>query len=193
VCGGLRFAPVSFAIVLRLRAGPGRQKTNLWNLRNLWFLMLCFVASLPARRLTRRAELQTSCGQPRLGYDAAMRWLLYGNLAPAVGEALRRHGHTASTPAELNIETTDLSELLEAAGKKQVDVLTNDADLANVPFAGGSAFKRSLVFLQLEGGEVEQDDAVDRLFQRYKRLSPRRLYTVTGTRVKVRQLPDKSA
>ena len=35
-------------------------------------------------------------------------------------------------------------------------------------------------------------DAIDRLFARYKRLSPRRLYTVTATRVKIRQLPGRS-
>ena len=48
---------------------------------------------------------------------------------------------------------------------------------------------RVVVYLQLEGGDVEQDDAIDRLFKRYKRLTPGRLYTVTGSRVKVRQLP----
>jgi hypothetical protein len=47
------------------------------------------------------------------------------------------------------------------------------------------------MFLQWPGGAVEQDDAVDRLFTRYKRLTPERLYTVTETRVKVRQLPHK--
>jgi hypothetical protein len=36
---------------------------------------------------------------------------------------------------------------------------------------------------------VEQDDAITRLFERYKRLTPGRLYTVTGSRVKIRQLP----
>jgi hypothetical protein len=47
------------------------------------------------------------------------------------------------------------------------------------------------VFLQLPGADVEQDDAIDRLFTRYKRLTPGRLYTVTETRVKVRQLPSR--
>ena len=42
------------------------------------------------------------------------------------------------------------------------------------------------MYLQLEGGDVEQDDAIDRLFARYKRLTPGRLYTVTASRVKVR-------
>ena len=50
-------------------------------------------------------------------------------------------------------------------------------------------FGRSVVYLHLEGGDVEQDDAVTRLFERYKRLTPGRLYTVTASRVKVRQLP----
>jgi hypothetical protein len=118
---------------------------------------------------------------------------MYGNLTPAVGEALRRHGHTASTAAELQIEAADPEEILQAAAERQLDILTNDAGLANVPFAGGAPFHRSIVFLQLEGGDVEQDDAIDRLFERYKRLTPKRLYTVTGTRVKIRQLPDKSA
>ena len=72
-----------------------------------------------------------------------------------------------------------------------MDLLTNDAVLANTLFEKDFWFNRSLVFLQLEGGEVEQDDAVDRLFERYKRLTPGRLYTVTGSRVKVRQLPTK--
>jgi hypothetical protein len=61
--------------------------------------------------------------------------------------------------------------------------------MAEAPFLLEQAFGRSLVYLQLEGGDVEQDDAIDRLFDRYKRLTPGRLYTVTGSRVKIRQLP----
>jgi len=34
-----------------------------------------------------------------------------------------------------------------------------------------------------------QADAIERLFERYKRLTPKRLYTVTANRVKIRQLP----
>jgi hypothetical protein len=49
-----------------------------------------------------------------------------------------------------------------------------------------------MVFLQLTGGEVEQDDAIDRLFARYKSPKPGMLYTVTENRVKVRQLPASS-
>jgi predicted nuclease of predicted toxin-antitoxin system len=118
-----------------------------------------------------------------------MRWLLHGNLTAAVGEALRRHGHVADSSEKLGIDATDPSEVLKAANTKQLDIITADPKLADAPFANGSRFDRSIVFLQLSGGEVEQDDAIDRLFERYKRLSPRRLYTVTETRVKIRQLP----
>jgi hypothetical protein len=122
-----------------------------------------------------------------------MRWLLHGNLAPAVADALRRHGHQAQTPADAKLESSDPAELLKDANKLQLDVITTDATLANAPFSeSAESFARSIVFLQLEGDEVEQDDAVDRLFERYKRLTPGRLYTVTATRVKVRQLPGKT-
>ena len=119
-----------------------------------------------------------------------MRWLLHGNLTPAVAEALRRHGHQAQTVQEAGITTPDVGELLESARKRQLDLMTTEAQVAGAPFEG-HPFDRSIVFLQLEGGDAEQDDAIDRLFERYKRLSPGRLYTVTGARVKVRQLPAK--
>lgn len=128
-----------------------------------------------------------------------MRWLLYGStITPAAAEALRRHGHQAQTlaDAELSAELSadaPCSDILHAAHRRQLDVLTTDARLVEAafgpkqqPFVG-----RCIVYLQLEGGDVEQDDAIDRLFARYKRLSPGRIYTVTGSRVKVRQLPGK--
>ena len=82
--------------------------------------------------------------------------------------------------------------MLEAARQGQFDVLTTDAAMAEAPFLlspPAAPFNRTIVYLQLEGGDVEQDDAVDRLFDRYKRLNPGRLYTVTASRVKIRQLP----
>ena len=122
-----------------------------------------------------------------------MRWLTHGTtLAPAVNAALIRHKHKVVTAAEINLPAdASPDQVLEAAHKAQLDVLTTDGALADAPFAMPSPFARTLVFLQLEGGEVEQDDAVDRLFERYKRLSPGRVYTVTGTRVKIRQLPGQ--
>ena len=121
-----------------------------------------------------------------------MQILLHGNLTAAVGEALRRHGHSTHEVAELEIgEQPGAAEVIAAAGKRQWDILTADAALTLVPYDQGIVFGRSIMFLQLEGGDVEQDDAIDRLFERYRRLTPGRLYTVTGTRVKVRQLPTR--
>jgi hypothetical protein len=121
-----------------------------------------------------------------------MRWLLHGTMSPAVADALRQRGDTVQDPSAVAVTPeTPHADVLKAAQKAQLDVMTNDPKLAEAPFADGSpAFGRSIVYLQLEGGDVEQDDAVARLFERYKRLTPGRLYTVTGTRVKIRQLPN---
>jgi hypothetical protein len=114
-------------------------------------------------------------------------------MTPAVGEALVRHGHKVLLPAEVQLDPESASpdEILEAAHKSQLDIITTDGDLAEAPFGTPTPFIRSIVFLQLPGGDVEQDDAIDRLFDRYPRMSLGKLYTVTETRVKVRQLPGK--
>lgn len=120
----------------------------------------------------------------------AMQWLLHGTLTSAVGTALVRHGETVHALAELGLEKdASVRDLLLAAGRKQWDLISNDAAMLKWLYEDRFPFKRSIVFLQLEGGEVEQDDAIDRLFVRYKRLTPGRLYTVTASRVKIRQLP----
>ena len=104
-----------------------------------------------------------------------------------------RHGDHAQPPESIDLAAdASPAEVLEAAHAKQLDVVTNDLSLASAPFETSVKFGRSLVFLQLSGGEVEQDDAIDRLFARYKRLTPGRMYTVTETRVKIRQLPGRS-
>lgn len=119
-----------------------------------------------------------------------MRWLVIGNLTPAVATALVRHGHAASTIEEAGIpDTATPFEVFVAAHAKQLDVITDSAELVAAPFEHQIRFARSLVYMQLAGADVEQDDGVDRLFARYKRLTPGRMYTVTDTRVKVRQLP----
>ena len=121
-----------------------------------------------------------------------MRWLVHGNLTPAVGEALVRHEQKTHAIGELGLPAdAGHREILKAAQSKQLDVITTDSALVNTIFDEKIWFNRVVVFLQLEGGDVEQDDAVNRLFERYKRLTPGRLYTVTGSRVKVRQLPAK--
>jgi hypothetical protein len=119
-----------------------------------------------------------------------MQWLLHGALTSAVGDALVRHGEHVHALAELGLaEGASVRDLVLAAGRKQWDLITNDAVVVKWIYEDRFPFKRSIVFLQLEGGDVEQDDAVDRLFARYKRLTPGRLYTVTASRVKIRQLP----
>ena len=123
-----------------------------------------------------------------------MRWLLHGNLTPAAIEALRRHEQQVQNLQDAGL-TSDASpaEVFKVARKLQLELITTDGNLADAPYEPETEFAaahdRVIVYLQLEGGDVEQDDAIDRLFERYKRLSPGRLYTVTGTRVKVRQLP----
>lgn len=122
-----------------------------------------------------------------------MRLLLHGNLTPAVADALRAREDTVRTPGDVGLSTDAApDDVLKAAHKDQAEILTTDASLANALFGREDAppFNRSIVYFQLEGGEVEQDDAVTRLFERYKRLTPGRLYTVTASRVKVRQLPN---
>jgi len=71
-------------------------------------------------------------------------------------------------------------------------LFTTDSALVNAIYDDEIWFKRAIVYLQLSGEDVEQDDAVDRLFKRYKRLTPGRMYTVTESRVKVRQLPGSN-
>jgi len=111
-------------------------------------------------------------------------------MTSAVADSLVRHEHKATESVAAGL-TPDArpAVVLEAAHKGQYDLLTTDGALAEAPFQLPTPFARTMVYLQLEGGDVEQDDAIDRLFARYKRLTPGRLYTVTASRVKVRQLP----
>ena len=121
-----------------------------------------------------------------------MKLLLHGAVDPAVPEALQRHGHEPHAQAELELAANeDYVNFLRAAQSKQWDVLTADDKLVDAIYEKKIWFNRTIVYLQLPGGAVEQDDAIDRLFTRYKRLTSERLYTVTETRVKIRQLPRK--
>lgn len=125
-------------------------------------------------------------------YDCPpMRWLLHGNFTSAVKEALVRHGHSAETVSEVaGGSSVDTDELLALVKRSQRDLITNDKDLIQRLLDRPARLDRSVVHMQLAGGDVEQDDAIDRLFERYKRLKPGMLYTVTETRVKIRQLPS---
>ena len=121
-----------------------------------------------------------------------MKWLLHGKLTPVVADALKRHEQDVPEAALLGIaEGQDAAQVLELARKHQCEIITADAAMAQAPYELDLWFSRSMVYLQCPPGEEEQDDAIDRLFERYKRLTPGRLYTVTGSKVKVRQLPAK--
>src|SRR4051812_7650068 len=112
-----------------------------------------------------------------------MRFLLIGNLTPAVADAITRHGHVPAKPESIGLShNSPRDEVLKAANKAQLDLVTADPQLAKAPYEHDYHFQRTIIFLELEGGDVEQDDAIDRLFGRYNRLTPKRLYTVTGTR-----------
>jgi hypothetical protein len=117
----------------------------------------------------------------------AMQWVLHGapEAMTEVEQALQRHGHKTHALAELELPPdAPVSDVLGAAGIKQWDVITADAGLAMLQ----QPFGRCIVYLQSSG---ESGGAVDRLFERYPRLSTGRLYTVTASRVKIRQLPRK--
>jgi len=118
-----------------------------------------------------------------------MHFFLLLSDAATIRPALERHEHTCHLPEELPDapppETLgDPAVLLPLLSKKQWNLVTTNADLVRDLYEKKSEFAGSIVLLLSDAA-----DPIDRLFDRYKRLSPRRLYTVTGSRVKIRQLP----
>src|SRR5215213_915960 len=102
-----------------------------------------------------------------------MRWLIHGNVTPAAVEAMRRHEQKPLSASDAKIAPdAPIEDVLRGATKAQLEIITADSALVDAIFESGVPFGRTLVYLQLEGGDVEQDDAIDRLFKRYKRLSP---------------------
>src|SRR5689334_19678791 len=101
-----------------------------------------------------------------------MRWLMHGPMTSAVADALVRHGHTAQSMSDVNLPPeASVEDVLKLATQAQLDIVTTDDAMSIATFELGIPFPRSIVYLQLEGGDVEQDDAIDRLFKRYKRLT----------------------
>jgi hypothetical protein len=79
---------------------------------------------------------------------------------------------------------------------KQWQLLTTDTDLVQQVYEQKIDFPGIIVLLLESRASADdpnpiasQPQAIDRLFERYPRLTPRRLYTVTPNRVKIRQLP----
>jgi len=119
-----------------------------------------------------------------------MRWFTHGNLTPAAREAIVRHKHSVENEGDVFPEGVPAFEdVFKRLASKQLDLITTDKAIVQHVYDEKLKLHRSVVFLQLAGGDVEQDDAIDRLFERYKSPKPGMLYTVTESRVKVRQLP----
>jgi len=138
----------------------------------------------------RAFGLQSRCTAETGMLPIPMRWLIHGNISPAAVQAIVRHGHVTTGVSELLVdEDLALSDLLKHALQKQLDVITTDRSLVDSASDSKRKFGRAIVYLQLAGGDAEQDDAIDRLFARYKSPKPGMLYTVTENRVKIRQLP----
>jgi hypothetical protein len=121
-----------------------------------------------------------------------MRFLLHGNLSEATRKTLEKHEHAAHAIKELELDAppADAGELVALLEKKQWNLLTNDGSIVREIYEKKLAFSGVVVQILEELKSAKQAaDAVERLFERYKRLTPRRLYTVTASRVKIRQLP----
>ncbi len=121
-----------------------------------------------------------------------MRWMLNGPVSEAAAEVLRGRGDEVVEASGIEPPlSADAPAYLKALQRAQVDVLSADETLHAAIYAAGFPFRRSIVYFQSARAEAEQAEALERLFERYKRLTPGRLYTITGSRVKVRQLPGQ--
>ena len=124
-------------------------------------------------------------------YCVALRFLLHGQLGPDVAAALIELGHKPATPADLTLATNATpAEVVEACRAAQLELVVANGNFLDdvLPLAGQ---KRVLVYLH--DAPDKHAESVARLFERYKRLTPGRLYTVTAGRVKVRQIPTAVA
>ncbi|MEM7806610.1 MAG: hypothetical protein AAF561_00695 [Planctomycetota bacterium] len=121
-----------------------------------------------------------------------MRFLLPDDAADDVRQAFTEAGHKVVSPTDIELSTgASAIDRREAARRHQLElVVTNRQSLdAVLPSSGNKAtFGRTLIFLN--SGPSDAPLAVHRLFGRYKRLSPGRLYSVSPQRVKVSQLPS---
>ncbi len=120
-----------------------------------------------------------------------MQFLLHSELDSLVGEALVRQGHRIHLMAELSDENQAApvtpKKLLKELARRQWCLVTADRDFIHLVYDQSIPFPLCLVLLLTAADQ--QAISVDRLFERYKRLTSKRLYTVTPGRVKIRQLP----
>lgn len=143
-----------------------------------------------------------------------MRFLIHGNILPQAPAALAKHDHICHTLHDLVAGNPDVSGadasgadalvgssgeaapatnpalLLPLLSKKQWNLLTTDSDFIRNLYEHKLLFQGIIVLLLPDpDSSHDQGQAITRLFERYKRLTPGRLYTVTPSRVKIRQLP----
>jgi hypothetical protein len=126
-----------------------------------------------------------------------MRFLIHGAIRPEAVAALARKDHVchqlpellaaADGPPDAAQQPAILLPLLE---RRQWNLLTTDAGLTRSMVLKEAGFG-GVIVLVLDDADAPQDQgqAIDRLFERYRRLTPGRVYTVTPRRVKIRQLP----
>jgi hypothetical protein len=124
-----------------------------------------------------------------------MRFLIHGAVPAAVGEALSARAHVCHALPELSTGAAPVEDigdpvvLLPALDKRQWNLVTTDRGLVNLVYEKKVSFGGVIVLLLDPAAGADPQVAVARLFERYRRLAPRRLYTVTPNRVKIRQLP----
>ena len=128
-----------------------------------------------------------------------MRFLIHGAVHPEAPAALAKRTHASHTLPELLADadagvpvaaTLDPAVLLPLLEKKQWNLLTTDTALVRAVYEKKVAYG-GVIVLVLDDPDAPRDQgqAIERLFERYQRLTPGRLYTVTASRVKIRQLP----
>ncbi|MCL2639843.1 MAG: hypothetical protein FWD53_03265 [Phycisphaerales bacterium] len=113
-----------------------------------------------------------------------MQFLLHGAIPPDIQAALVKAKHVCHTMEELAEGVGEPRQFLAMLSKKQWNLITTDGDFLRQLYEQKIAFDGIIVQL-LDTAE----SAIPRLFERYPRLTPRRLYMITRSRVKIRQLP----
>ncbi len=128
-----------------------------------------------------------------------MHFFVHGAVSPDAQEALLKHEQRVHTAIELSAAETDVPgeleenprELFKILQQKQWHLFTTDTALIHRIFEEKIEFPGGIIVLMLDNPDVlnDQGAAVDRLFDRYKRLTVKRLYTITASKIKIRQLP----
>jgi hypothetical protein len=125
-----------------------------------------------------------------------MHFLLHGSLPPTLSAALVQKDQTPHTLAELAAKPAappdpaalaDPAVLLPLLDITQWHLLTTDAAFVRGLYEKKLLFRGIIVLLLPD--PADNPLPIPRLFERYKRLTPGRLYTITPNRVKIRQLP----